>query len=212
MKKIMILGASILQLPAIKKAKELGLYVIAVDMDCNAVGFPYADLPLVISTLDTENVLKAAEEHHIDGIMTIASDRPMNTVAVVAEKLGLTSVSVDTALKATNKFEMRKALQDFGVPVPRFARVSDIKAFREALATMTPPVILKPVDNSGSRGIFKLDRYDDPDAVDAAYNYTKGFSQSGDIIVEEFMTGREVSVETLSAGNVPFQRSAALRL
>ena len=89
MKKIMILGASILQLPAIIKAKEKGLQVIAVDMDKNAIGFQYADICLEISTIDTEKILEAARFYNIDGIITVASDIPMRTVAKISNELGL---------------------------------------------------------------------------------------------------------------------------
>ncbi len=77
MKKLMILGASVLQIPAILEAKKMGLYVIAVDMNPNAEGFSYADKKLVVSTTDTEKVLEEAKKNKIDGIITIASDRPM---------------------------------------------------------------------------------------------------------------------------------------
>lgn len=124
-KKIMILGASILQLPAIKKAKELGLDVIAVDMDSDAIGFQEDGIICeVISTIDTKRVLECAKKHRIDGIMTLASDMPMCTVAAVSKELGLVGVTEETALKATNKAEMRMTLKKHGVPVPMFYRVS----------------------------------------------------------------------------------------
>ncbi len=102
MKRIMILGASILQLPAIIKAKEMGLQVIAVDMDKDAIGFKNADICLEISTIDIPKILDAANQYRIDGIMTIASDLPMMAVTTVAEALGLNAISQNTAKKATN--------------------------------------------------------------------------------------------------------------
>ena len=123
MKKLMILGASILQLPAIIKAKEMGLHVIAVDMDQNAVGLQYADTKLIISTIDIVNVVKAAKEYNIDGIMTLASDMPMRAVAAVAKELNLIGIDDDTALKAPNKAYMRQCLKDNNVHIPIFYRV-----------------------------------------------------------------------------------------
>jgi formate-dependent phosphoribosylglycinamide formyltransferase (GAR transformylase) len=112
MKKIMILGASILQLPAILKAKEMGLQVIAVDIDKNSVGFKHADVCIEISTIDIHRVVEAAKQYRIDGVMTLASDMPMRTVAAVAKELNLVGVSEETALKATNKAVMREKEND----------------------------------------------------------------------------------------------------
>ena len=116
MKKLMILGASILQLPAIEKAVDMGLQVIAVDMNPEALGFGVPGvIREVISTIDTPAILEAARRHQIDGIMTLASDMPMQSVAVVSRALGLVGISEDTALKATNKAFMRDALKAAGI-------------------------------------------------------------------------------------------------
>ena len=200
MKKIMILGASILQLPAIIKAKEMGLEVIAVDMNPEAVGF---DVPgvikEVISTIDTPAILEAAKKYQIDGIMTLASDMPMQSVAVVSHEMGLVGISEDTALKATNKAFMRDALKENGVPVPLYYRVKGIDEFKTAVNSIREAgykCIVKPADNSGSRGV---DLLAEDSNLDEAYKYTVEYSRGGEIVVEEYMEGPEVSVETLAA-------------
>lgn len=198
MKKIMILGASILQVPAIKKAKEMGLLVIAVDKNPKAVGFEFADIPLIISTIDTPKVLDAAKKFQINGIITIASDMPMRTVAAVANELNLVGIDVDTAIKTTDKFEMRKALSDYGVPIPKFFKVNNFEQYMETVKLFLTPFIVKPSDNSGSRGIYKLNATDDVSAIEDAYRYSCQFSSNNTVLVEEFMQGEEVSVETLS--------------
>lgn len=199
MKKIMILGASILQLPAIEKAKEIGLEVIAVDMNPQAVGFKVPGVVKeVISTIDTPAILRAAKKHQIDGIMTLASDMPMQSVAVVSHELGLIGISEDTALKATNKAFMRDALRSAGVPIPLYFRVSGKDEFNKAIEQLREKgykCIVKPADNSGSRGV---DLLEDDEDLNAAYNYAIKYSRSGEIVVEEFMEGPEVSVETLA--------------
>ena len=125
MKKLMILGASILQLPAIEQAKKMGVQVIAVDMNPEAIGFKVDGITKeVISTIDIPAILEAARRHKIDGIMTLATDMPMQAVAVVAKELNLVGISSDTAIKATNKAAMREALKEAGVPVPLFSAVS----------------------------------------------------------------------------------------
>ena len=197
MKKIMILGASILQLPAISKAKEMGLKVIAVDMDKNAVGFKEADVALEISTIDISKVVEAAKEYEVDGVMTLASDMPMRTVAAVAKELSIVGISEDTAIKATNKALMRQSLKQYNVPIPRFFRVSDYESYLSSAKQFTDKFIVKPADNSGSRGVFLVEHYTDKASIDYAYQYSKKYSRSGEIIVEEFMEGSEVSVEIL---------------
>lgn len=199
MKKIMILGASILQLPAIEKAKEIGLEVIAVDMNPEAVGFKTPGVVKeVISTIDTQAILEAAKRHQINGIMTLASDMPMQSVAVVSHEMGLVGISEDTALKATNKAFMRDALKEAGVPVPLYFRVRAKADYKEAVKEVRNAgyrCIVKPADNSGSRGV---DLLTEDSNLDAAYDYTIEYSRGGEIVVEEFMEGPEVSVETLA--------------
>ena len=199
MKKIMILGASILQLPAIEKAKEMGLEVIAVDMNPEAVGFKVPGvIKEVISTIDTPAIVKAAKRHQINGIMTLASDMPMQSVAVVSSEMGLVGISEDTALKATNKAFMRDALREAGVPVPLYFRVRDKAEFLDAVSKIRArnyKCIVKPADNSGSRGVDLLKENSD---LDDAYEYSKRFSRGGELVVEEYMEGPEVSVETLA--------------
>lgn len=198
-KKIMILGASILQLPAIEKALEMGLDVVAVDMNPNALGFGVPGvIKEVISTIDIPAVLEAAKRHGIHGIITLASDMPMRTVAAVAEEMGLVGISPDTAVKATNKAAMRQALEAHNVPIPRYCKVSDREAYLAAVAGFTGPFMVKPADNSGSRGIIKVETPADAERVRAAYEYSRQHSRGGDVVVEEYMSGPEVSVETLT--------------
>lgn len=199
MKKIMILGAGILQLPAIQKAKELGFSVVAVDMNPEAIGFKEEGITKeIISTIDIPAVVEAAKRNKVDGVMTLASDMPMRSVAAVAKELGLVGIDGDTALRATNKAIMRQALSEHAVPVPKFFKVSSAKAYKEAVKCFTNPFVVKPADNSGSRGIFLVDNIGDLDAVNYAYTYSHQYSRSGDVVVEEYMRGPEVSVETLS--------------
>lgn len=195
-KKIMILGASILQLPAIIKAKEMGLDVIVVDMNPNAIGFQENNVKReIISTIDIPKVVEAARKHKIDGIMTLASDMPIRTVATVSKELGLPGIDEKTAINATNKYEMRKALNDAGVPIPKFYRVSTVEDFLNCIHTFKSKYITKPSDNSGSRGICLVD--DDSKALESFF-YSKENSRNGDVVIEEYMEGPEVSVETLT--------------
>ncbi len=202
-KKIMILGASILQLPAIKQAKAMGLDVVAVDMNPEAIGFKEDGIiKEVISTIDIPAVVEAAKRNKIDGVMTLASDMPMRSVAAVAKELGLVGISDDTALKATNKAVMRQALKDHGVPIPMFFKVSSSEEYAVAASRFHVPFIVKPADNSGSRGIYLIDNLEDKRTISEAYAYSRQYSRNGDVVVEEYMRGPEVSVETLTVDGV----------
>ena len=195
----MILGASLLQLPAIQIALEMGLHVIVVDMNPNAIGFlEDGVIKEVISTIDIIKVVEAAKRHQVDGIMTLASDMPMRAVAAVAKDLHLVGIDDATALRTTNKAEMRKALAAQGVPIPKFFIVSSREEYERATQQFTVPFIVKPVDNSGSRGVVKIANLTDRQSIFDAYNYSKASSRNGNIIIEEYMCGPEVSVETLS--------------
>lgn len=198
MKKLMILGASILQLPAIRKAKEMGLQTVVVDMDKDAIGFKEADICLVISTIDIPRVVEAAKKYQIDGIITLASDMPMRTIAAVAKELKIIGINEDTAIKATNKAVMRTCLKDHNVPIPDFYRVHSEEEYITALHGFKSKFIVKPADNSGSRGVFLIDNIEDKSKLRYAYQYSKEYSRSGEIVLEEYMEGPEVSVETIS--------------
>ncbi len=188
-----------MQLPAIQKAKEMGLQVVAVDMNPNAVGFKEEGIiKEVISTIDIPAVVACAKKHSIDGVMTLASDMPMRTVSAVSKELGLVGISEETALKATNKLCMREALKQCGVPIPKFYKASNREEYNAAVAKFNGPFIVKPADNSGSRGIVKIENVTNEKQIFEAYDYSKLSSRSGDVVVEEYMIGPEVSVETLT--------------
>lgn len=200
-KKIMILGAGILQLPAIEQAKKMGLQVIVVDMDPDAIGFTVEGIRKeIISTIDIPGILDAAKRHQIDGIMTLATDMPMQAVAAVAKEMNLVGISRDTATKATDKAAMREALKAENVPIPLFYRVSTKEEYLDAIEKVKKAgyrCIIKPADNSGSRGINLLQDFE-VETVENAFYYSKQSSRSGDLMIEEYMEGAEVSVETIS--------------
>ena len=202
-KTIMILGASVLQLPAIIKAKQMGLNVVVADMNPNAVGFQEAGIiKEVVSTIDREAVLEAARRNHIHGIMTLASDMPMRTVAYVCKNMGLSGIDEETAYKATDKVYMRKALRAGNVPIPAFYRIKTKAEYLDTIDQISADCIVKPADNSGSRGVSLIHKGADVQTIESAYQYAKSCSRSGGILVEEYMKGPEVSVETLSINGV----------
>lgn len=200
MKRLFMIGASILQLPGIKKAKELGYYVGVADYDPNAVGIPYADEYFNVSTIDEEKIFEAAKEFRADGIMTLATDMPMRSVAYACQKLGLVGVNYDTAVKATDKGEMIKAFEAAGVEHPWYYIVNNPGDWEKILDKVTYPCITKPTDNSGSRGIMLVNNREE---LEDAIFYSSENGRKGGVIVEEYMVGPEVSVEVVVHDGVP---------
>ncbi len=195
-KTIMILGASILQLPAIERATKMGLHVVALDMNPEAVGFNVPSvIKEVISTVDIDGAIKAAKKHNVDGVMTLATDMPMRAVAAVAKECGLVGISEETAIKATDKSVMREALERASVPIPKYFRVENEFEYLQAVKQMKGAFLVKPSDSSGSRGIIKVEKKNE---VNEAFSYTMKHCKNGVALVEECMVGPEVSVETLA--------------
>jgi len=203
-KKMMILGASALQVPAIRKAKEMGYEVISVDYDPDAVGFELADVKLVVSTLDQEEVLRQARIYEPDVVITSTSDGPVRTAAYVNEKLGKQpDLAYEDSLCATIKSYMRDRLKECGVPIPQYFVVNDEAQFVEAVQSMNGNMIVKPADNAGSRGVVLLKKdavtgKTEPEDIVSIYEYSKSNSRNGIVMVEEFMEGEEVSVESMT--------------
>lgn len=199
-KKMMILGGSALQVPAIKAAKELGYEIILVDYDENATGFALADVKLVVSTLDKEEVYRQALIYRPDVVITSTSDGPVRTAAYVNEKLGKKpDLSYEDSLCATIKSHMRKRLEENYVPVPVYYVAENWAGFWEAVKALDGRCIVKPSDNAGSRGVTLLEGGEKTEEeLRRAYDYSKGNSRNGIVMVEEFMSGAEVSVEAMT--------------
>ena len=153
MRHLAIIGASYLQEPLIRKAKEMGIITHVFAWAADDVGEKIADFFYPISIVEKENILQKCQEIGIDGICSIASDLAVVTVNYVAEKMGLIGNSMESTLLSTNKHNMRKAFEENGDPSPRSIMV---RSADEVLEDLQYPVIVKPLDRSGSRGIFKL--------------------------------------------------------
>ena len=152
MKRLLVIGGSMLQLPAIQKAKKMGLYVGVADYDLSAIGVPLADEYFNVSTIDEEGIYQAAKNFKADGIITLATDMPVRSLAYACERLGLVGVSYDTALKATDKGKMMEAFDAYEVNHPLYQVVSGKSLKNQKL--MTFPLVTKPTNSSGSRGVM----------------------------------------------------------
>ncbi len=192
--KLFIVGASILQLPAIKTAKEMGLTVAVADQNPKAVGIPYADIYYQVSTVDENGIYEAAKDFGADGIMTLATDMPMRAVACACDRLGLCGIDYATAVRSTDKGEMIKAFDSADLPIPRYFLPETAEDAVNLGKSLGFPLVCKPVDNSGSRGVSLV--YDLSELKDAI-RYGIEYSPSSQIILEEYLVGREVSAEVV---------------
>jgi biotin carboxylase len=191
-KKILIVGGSYLQLPAIIKAKKMGLKVAVADYNPDAIGVTYADKFYNVSTIDESGIYEAAKDFQADGVTTLATDMPMRAVAYACEKLGLIGISYDTAIKSTDKGEMIKAFSVNGVTHPWYYILNEIDHLPRIESDIVYPCISKPIDSSGSRGVVLINN---PQELRESVLYSSMHGQKKGVIIEEFMDGKEVSVE-----------------
>ncbi|MCI8333550.1 MAG: ATP-grasp domain-containing protein [Lachnospiraceae bacterium] len=194
MKKIVIIGANSFQNPLILKAKEMGFETHVFAWKDGSIGERTADYFYPISIVEREKVLKECRRIQPDAVASIGSDLAMLTVNYVAEQLGLPGNSMECTIMSTNKYEMRKAFQAEGVSVPKFAE-ADLDTKPEDLEGFTLPVIVKPTDRSGSRGITKVEAWGD---FSKAVRFSVENSFEKKAIVEEYLTGEEYSCECIS--------------
>ena len=193
MKNLAIIGASYLQLPLIEKAKEMGYTTHVFAWAANDVGELAADHFYPVSIVEKDEILEKCREIGIDGICSIASDLAAVTVNYVASAMGLPGNSMESTRRSTNKHLMRETFREHGDPSPQSTEVdagTDL-----ARLDLRYPVIVKPTDRSGSRGIFKLEG---PEGLAGAVQAALGESFEKKALIEEFAEGEEFSVEGIS--------------
>lgn len=193
MKKILLLGGSAQQIVAIKTARKHGYYTVLCDYLTDNPGQYEADKFYLVSTTDKDAVLKVATDEKVDGILAYASDPAAPTAAYVAEKLGLPTNPYESVETLCNKDRFRTFLKENGFNTPNSAGYSD-KNVDTSLFSL--PVIIKPVDSSGSKGATVLHSWD---GLNKALDFAFSFSRSHRLIVEEFI---EKKHEYLIGGDI----------
>lgn len=184
MKKIMFLGGSTQQISAIEYAKKQGYYTIVCDYLADNPGQYVADEFYCTSTTDKEAILDVAKKTNIDGIVAYASDPAAPTAAYVGEKLNLPSNPYESVLILSKKDLFRKFLKENGFNCPRAKSFTNIEDAYKELESFRFPIILKPIDSSGSKGV---NRVDDINNFESAFNLALENSRDKVIIVEEFI-------------------------
>jgi biotin carboxylase len=198
-KTILFIGAGRHQLRAIRRAKELGLRVVAADRNPDAPGLAEADVGEVTG-FDVPALAELGRTHSVDGVVTVAADRAVPIVAAVAEELGLPGIGRAVAHRVTHKVAMRRSLAEEGVPQPAFAAVRTLHEGKDALDTVGLPAVVKPADNAGQRGLFLLRSVDD---LEAHLHGALAESSNEEAIVESFHEGLEVNGLVVVRGGNP---------
>ncbi|MGM0381600.1 MAG: alpha-hydroxy-acid oxidizing protein [bacterium] len=193
---IMIIGAGEMQVPAIRVAQKMGLTTVVLDYNPNAPGMGLADYPVEMSTRDFEGCVRVArdfEEGEIDGVITVGTDASLSQAAV-SEALDLPGIKFDTAERATNKVKMRRAWARAKIPQPEFRGIWELDEAQGAARDLGFPLVIKPADNMGGRGVKKLA---DKDDLVEGFRAAKQASPRGELIIEEYLEGEEFSTDTL---------------
>ena len=202
MKKLLVIGAGFLQSFVIKKAKEMGYTVVAVDANPNAEGFAYADKYAVINIVDAQACLEYAKAEQIDGVLTAATDYGVLTASYIAQELNLPGLKYSVAKMVKNKYQTRKCLFDNNVDDAEQAyEVGENTDITELQAKLHYPVMVKPCDGSGSRGATRVDN---AEKLKAACDCAIGASITKRATIETFIVGREYGAETLVIDGKPY--------
>lgn len=194
MKKLMILGGSRYALPVIESAKKLGVYTITADYIPDNIAHKYSDQYVNVSIIDLEATLEVAKKLEVDGIISFACDPGVVTAAYVAEKMGLPNVGpYESVCILQNKRKFRKFLTDNGFNVPVAKGYKDVDEAIKDKDIFNWPVIVKPTDAAGSKGVTRVD---DPAHLKKSIEYALAYSHSDEFIIEDFITQNGFSSDT----------------
>jgi len=189
-KTILILGGTLMQVPVIQSAKFQGYYVITADYLPNNIGHKFADEYFNVSTTDKEGILQLARQKNIDGILAYASDPAAPTAAFVSEQIGLPGNKYSVVNMMSNKTLFRQFLYNNHFPTPENHSFNDYDSFKSYINKINYPVIIKPVDSSGSKGISIIINRDIN--FKTIYNNAIEYSRKKEIIVEKIIEGNQL--------------------
>lgn len=198
MGRLLVLGAGILQIPVIKKARALGHFVIAADGCPDAPGLAIADRQIVANIVSEEIMLAVARAEKIDGVIHPCSEVAMNVMGRINDELGLSGIGKDSAVRATNKHLMRKAFEKYGAPSPKSVLLDNSSHGWDLFnGQFCSDAILKPSRNSGSRGISKIERGVSKEEFLKLYDRALIESRDNSVLLEQYIDGPEFSVEII---------------
>lgn len=194
MKKLMILGGSRYALPVIEAAKNLGIYTITADYLPDNIAHKYSDEYINVSIIDKDKTLEAAKNCKIDGIMSFACDPGVITAAYVAEQMGLPNVGpYESVCILQNKSKFRDFLTKNNFKVPKAKGYKSIDDAMKDVEIFHWPVIVKPTDSAGSKGVMRVDN---PKDLESSIVYALSYSHSNEFIIEDYITQKGYSSDT----------------
>mgnify|MGYP002537057345 CR=1 FL=1 len=198
-KRVLVLGGPVFQVPVVERVKELGHYVGVVDINENAPAAAHADVFYRASLRDFEAVLQCAQEFRPDGVVCGACDTSVPVAAHVCEMLGLPGNDTEAAARSTDKVRMLEAFAEHGIEHPSFQVIpkAQISHFETKIGF---PAVSKPTDSAGGRGVYYIPNVA---SIRAAVAASSAAGVSGDVLIEEYMDGPEVSVEVLIVDGTP---------
>jgi len=189
---VVIIGAGVFQLPAIIMAKKMGFYVVAIDGAANAVGFKHADKYFVADIKNAELCIKLIKDLDPVAVFALSTEVAVVTVAAICNYFGLPGITPEAALNSTNKRRMRECFARENLPSPKFTAIYTTEELNDKVDIIGFPQVIKPVDSAGSRGVSIVRS---KDKASEAFAHAKSHSVSGEVLIETYMDGVEISVE-----------------
>lgn len=201
MKTILFISAGAEAASGIRLAKSMGFHVVATDGNPNAPSFSLCDDRIVADTYNAEETVAKAFEYNrgvrpIDGVISVAADVPLTT-ASVAKELGLFGIPLDAARLSMDKLAMKRRLIEYGVAVPIFSEVRSVLELKSFARKHGFPLVIKPTDSRGARGVLKLSANSD---LGWSYHFSLSQSPTQRVIVEKFLDGPQISTESMILG------------
>lgn len=199
MKKIMILGGGENQIPLLKRAKELGYYVVLCDFRDNVIGIKMSDIHYQVNTLNPNEIIEVGRKENVDGIAT-NSEPAFMSMAKAADTLGVNSMSLDCTELFKNKFLMREFCKQHGILYPAYQYCTKLEEAIDFYRSINKKCIIKPLDNSASRGVFSINSEEN---LVALFEESRACSSAANqaVLIEEYVTGTEFTVDGIMTSN-----------
>ena len=198
---VLIIGGGIFQVPLIKEAVKNGIFAVVMDRDEHAPGMEVANDKIIQDIAHPEKAAEKAMLYHlkrkIDAVLTVGSDFT-HTINKIKVALHLKALSQEMSLMFNHKFLLRKFLRKKKFPQPRFLLIEKVGDFKKVLQELRFPIVLKPVDSMGARGVMKLAKTKSIDEeLGRAYSEALRYSRIKQVIAEELILGEEFSIDAL---------------
>lgn len=195
-KKILILGAGVYQLPLIERSKERGFEVHVASIGGTYPGINEADYFHEIDIKDSKRLIDLAKKGKYEGVLTCGTDICMPAIGKINDKLNLSGVSHNSALKSTDKVLMKETFKENKIPSPKFRKVTKIEEANRFFNKINRSCIIKPTNSSGSRGVSKVTKVSEIEDT-----FTKAQKISDEVIIEEWLDGMEYGAQVIVSKN-----------